>query len=58
MLLEIHRKQYRKRKLKSNALVLAVFMMIEIEVEESDDEHVKRMFVEVYGDRDSFLEAS
>ena len=57
MLLEIHRKQYRKRKLKSNALVLAVFMMIEIEVEESDDEHVKRMFVEVYGDRDSFLES-
>ena len=57
LLLEIHRKQYRKRKLKSYALVLAVFMMIEAEVEESEDEQVKRMFVEVYGDRDSFLGA-
>ena len=57
LLLEIHRKQYRKRKLKSNSLVLAVFMMIEMEVEESEDEQVKRMFVEVYGDRDSFLGA-
>ena len=48
MLLQIHKKQYRKRKLKSCALVLAIFMMIEREVEESKDETAKRMFVEVF----------
>ena len=49
--------EYRKRKLKSNALVLAIFMMIEREVEESKDQTAQRMFVEVFGDRESFLEA-
>ena len=48
MLLQIHKKHYRKRKLKSSALVLAIFMMIEREVEESKDETAKRMFVEVF----------
>ena len=57
ILLQIHKKQYRKRKLKSNALVLAIFMMIEREVEESKDQTAQRMFVEVFGDRESFLEA-
>lgn len=57
MLLQIHKKQYRKRKLKSCALVLAIFMMIEREVEESKDETAKRMFVEVFGDREFFLES-
>ena len=53
--MEIHRPAYRKRKLKANALVLACFMMIEHEVEESTDEQIKKLFVEVYGDRDLFL---
>ena len=57
MLLQIHKKQYRKRKLKSCALVLAIFMMIEREVEESKDETAKRMFVEVFGDREFLLES-
>ena len=50
MLLQIHKKQYRKLKLKSSALVLVIFMMIKGEVEESKDETAKRMFVEVFGD--------
>ena len=36
---------------------MAIFMMIEREVEESD-QTAKRMFVEVFGDRESFLEAA
>ena len=32
-------------------------MMIEREVEESKDQTAQRMFVEVFGDRESFLEA-
>ena len=55
LLLQIHRPTYRKRKLKSNALVLAMFMMLELEVEESEDENIKKLFVEVFGDRDLFL---
>ena len=31
--------------------------MLELEVEESDDENIKKLFVEVFGDRDLFLEA-
>ena len=57
ILLQIHKRQYRKRKLKSNALVLAMFLMIVKEVDESKDETAKRMFVEVFGDRETFLEA-
>ena len=45
------KKEIKRRKL------LAIFMMIEREVEESD-QTAKRMFVEVFGDRESFLEAA
>ena len=34
-----------------------MFMMLELEVEESEDENIKKLFVEVFGDRDLFLEA-
>ena len=57
MLLQIHKKQYRKRKLKSSALVLAIFMMVERELEESKDKTAKRMFVEVFADPEFFLES-
>ena len=57
LLLQIHKPHYRKRKLKSNALVLTMFMMIEREVEENKDKTAKKLFVEVFGDREAFLEA-
>ena len=53
--LQMRRPNYRKRKLKSNALVIAMFMMIEKEVDESEDDVVKRLFVDVYKDRSSFI---
>ena len=46
---------YGNRKLKSYALPLCAFLLIEDEIEELEDEEIQQIFVEVYKDRATFF---
>ena len=46
---------YGDRRLGSQAIPLAIFLLIEEDVEETDDEAVKALFVEAFGDRQTFF---
>ena len=49
------RPDYGDRRLGSQAIPLAIFLLIEEDVEETDDEAVKALFVEAFGDRQTFF---
>ena len=37
------------------AIPFAIFLLIEEDVEEAEDDHIKAMFVEAFGDRQKFF---
>ena len=48
---------YRKRKLKNTAIVLTMFLILENEAENFGNDLQKKLFVEVFADRQTFIEA-
>ena len=46
---------YGDRRLSSQAIPLAIFLLIEEDVQESNDDHIKALFVESFGDREKFF---
>ena len=50
------RPHWRKRKSKSAALFISTFFLIEKEVEESEDSLEKELFVEIFNNRDTYID--
>ena len=49
------RPHYRKRKAKSSSLFISIYFLIEKEVDDSCDEAVEKLFVEAFGNRDTYI---
>ena len=49
------RPNYSDRRLKSQAIPFAIFLLVELDVRESNDEEIFALFVEVFGDKTQFF---
>ena len=49
------RPHYGDRPLASQAIPFAIFLLIEDDVQEANDDHAKALFVEAFGDRETFF---
>ena len=55
-IIALKRSHWGKRKIKSAALFLSIFFLIEKEVAECGESYIKQLFVEIFLSRDSYIE--
>ena len=57
LVLENRRPHWRKRKAKSSSQFISMFYLLEKEVNESNDDIAKQLFVEIFNSRESYIES-